>query len=120
MANINLETKDYVIASLDEAFTQNDVQAICQRLNIHRAKYWAKPNLGSQFYKLKRSKDVPRMLQLVEQYADEALGDLVPSRVSDLDITASQTVQSRIDLSIEVTLLTGKKQTIPYFVAVGN
>lgn len=120
MANINLETKDYVVAALDETFTQNDVQCVCQRLNIHHGKYWANPNLGSRLYTLRRSKDVPRMLQLVQQYAEEALEDLVPERFSEINVTTSQRIQSRIDLQIEITTLTNQTKTIPYFVAVGG
>ncbi|WP_151730363.1 phage GP46 family protein [Acinetobacter junii] len=120
MATINLETKDYVLMSLDAVFSKDEVQAICQRLNIHRAKYWAKPNLGSRFYTLKRSKDVPRMIQIVEQYAEEALAGLVPDRFASILVNAVQTVQSRVDLDIEVTRLSGQKQTIQYFVPVGG
>ncbi|MEG2269237.1 MAG: hypothetical protein RSC68_33525, partial [Acinetobacter sp.] len=65
MGTINLETKDYVLTSLDAAFNDDVVQVVCQRLNIHRGRYWADPNLGSRFYTLKRSKDVPRMIQTV-------------------------------------------------------
>lgn len=120
MGTINLETKDYVLTSLDAAFNDDVVQVVCQRLNIHRGRYWADPNLGSRFYTLKRSKDVPRMLQIVKQYAEEALTDLVPNRLQDLVVSANQTIKSRIDLKIEITRLTGEKQTIPYFVAVGG
>lgn len=120
MGTINLETKDYVLTSLDAAFNDDVVQVVCQRLNIHRGRYWADPNLGSRFYILKRSKDVPRMLQIVKQYAEEALTDLVPNRLQDLVVSATQTIKSRIDLKIEITRLTGEKQTIPYFVAVGG
>jgi phage gp46-like protein len=72
MGNINLETKDYVLMSLDSAFNDDVVQSACLRLNIHRYRYWADPDLGSRFYTLRRSKDVPRMLQIVKQYAEEA------------------------------------------------
>ncbi|PAL85790.1 hypothetical protein CEJ75_20115, partial [Acinetobacter baumannii] len=70
MANIDLKTKDYVLMSLDAAFSKNEVQAICQRLNIHRNKYWANPKIGSRFYTLRRSKDVTRTIQTVKQYAE--------------------------------------------------
>lgn len=120
MGTINLEIKDYVLTSLDAAFNADVVQAVCQRLNIHRGKYWANPDLGSRLYTLRRSKDVPRMLQLVKQYAEEALSDLVPSRLDSITITTSQSIVSRIDLDIEVTRLTGESQTIQYFVAVGG
>ncbi|MCK0915098.1 phage GP46 family protein [Acinetobacter pittii] len=120
MATINLETKDYVLNSLDEAFSIDVLQSICSRLNIHRRKYWADPLLGSRSYSMKRSKDVPRMIALVKQYADEALDGLVPDRLSSITTTATQTIKSRVDLTIEVVRLTGEKQSIQYFVAVGG
>ncbi|RSO80434.1 hypothetical protein EA748_15785 [Acinetobacter ursingii] len=120
MANINLETKDYVLISLDAAFINDDVQCVCQRLNIHRGKYWADPNLGSRFYLLKRSKDLARNVLLVKQYAEEALLDLVPSRFQSIVVNATQSAKSRVDLAIDVIRLTGDKQTIQYFVPVGG
>lgn len=120
MGTINLETKDYVLLSLDQAFKDDVVQAVCQRLNIHRRKYWKDKNIGSRSYTLRRSKDVPRIVQLEQQYAEEALSDLVPDRLASVVVSATQTVQSQVNLLIEVTKLTGEKQTIPYFVAVGG
>ncbi|MBK0063976.1 MULTISPECIES: phage GP46 family protein [unclassified Acinetobacter] len=120
MANINLETKDYVLISLDAAFINDDVQCVCQRLNIHRGKYWADPKVGSRFYLLKRSKDLARNVLLAKQYAEEALLDLVPSRFQTIVVNATQSVKSRVDLAIAVTRLTGETQTIQYFVPVGG
>ena len=120
MGIINLEIKDYVLTSLDAAFTNDVLQSVCQRLNIHRRKYWANPNLGSRFYTLRRSKDVPRMLQWVKQFAEEALSDLVPNRLDSINVTTSQSVVSRIDLEIEIVRLTGESQKILYFVPVGG
>lgn len=120
MATIDLETKDYVLTSLDEAFNDDVVQVVCQRLSIHRGKYWRDPLLGSRLYTLRRSKDVPRMLALAKQYADEALSDLLPDRLSAITTTASQSAPSQIDLQIEITLLSGTQQTIQYFVPVGG
>lgn len=119
MANINLETRDYILLSLDAAFGHDDIQCVCQRLGIHRGKYWANPNLGSRLYLLKRSKDLARNVLLAKQYAEEALMDLVPSRFNSINVKASRTEQSRIDLLIDVLRLTGEKQTIHYFVPVG-
>lgn len=119
MATINLESKDYVLLSLDATFVNDDVQCVCQRLNIHRGKYWANPNLGSRFYLLKRSKDLLRNLLLAKQYAEEALLDLVPSRFESITVSAFQSEKSRIDLAIDVTRLTGESQKILYFVPVG-
>lgn len=120
MGIINLETKDYVLLSLDATFTDDDEQAICQSLNIHRRKYWANPNKGSRLYTLRRSKDVPRMLQLVKQFAEEALEHLVPTRFENIDVTTTQSRATQIDLKIDVTRFTGQKQTIQYFVPVGG
>lgn len=120
MANINLETKDYVLTSLDDAFSLDVVQSICNRLNIQRGRYWANPNLGSRFYTLQRSKDVPRMIGLVKQIADEALAGLVPNRLSSINTVVTQTIRSRVDLTIDTVRLTGEKQTITYFVQVGG
>ncbi|WP_336142477.1 phage GP46 family protein [Acinetobacter sp. 102] len=120
MGNINLETKDYVLSSLNDAFGDDVVQSVYFRLNMRRRRYWANPDQGSRFYTLRRSKDVPRMLQTVRQYAEEALADLVPERLQSLVVSATQKVKSRIELNIEITRLTGEKQTIPYFVPVGG
>lgn len=120
MATINLESKDYVLLSLDATFINDDVQCVCQRLNIHRGKYWGDSNLGSRLYTLRRSKDLSRNVLLAKQYAEEAILDMVPSRFQSIVVNASQTVKSRVDLAIDVIRLTGEKQTIPYFVAVGG
>ncbi len=119
MANINLETKDYVLSSLNSAFSDDIVQSVYFRLNMRRRQYWANSE-GSRFYTLRRSKDVPRMLQTVKQYAEEALEELVPDRLQSLVVSVAQTVKSRVDLTIEITRLTGEKQMIPYFVPVGG
>ena len=120
MGTINLENKDYVLLSLDAAFGQDDVQCVCQRLNIHRGKYWADPKLGSRLYLLQRAKDLTRNVLLARLYAEEALIDLVPSRFQSIVVNASQHIHSRVDLSIDVIRLTGEKQSIPYFIAVGG
>lgn len=120
MAEINLKTRDYVIESLNQKFDVSLIQAIIMRLLVHRGKYWANPNLGSRLHLLRRSKDVPRNLLLAEQYAYEALEDMEDSRVVNIDVTATQSEKSRIDLLIEITQLTGEKQSILYFVPVGG
>ncbi len=120
MATINLESKDYVLLSLDAAFINDDVQCVCQRLGIHRGKYWANPNLGSRFYLLRRSKDVTRNILLAKQYAEEALFDLVPGRFQEINVRASQQLKNQVDLQIDVIKLSGQQQTIQYFVPVGG
>ncbi|AUX87198.1 hypothetical protein C3F34_14905 [Acinetobacter sp. ACNIH2] len=120
MATIDLESKDYVLLSLDAAFVNDDVQCVCQRLGIHRGKYWANKKIGSRLYTLKRSKDLSRNVLLAKQYAEEALLDLVPSRFESITVSANQSEQSRIDLTIEVFRITGESQKILYFVPVGG
>lgn len=120
MATIDLESKDYVLLSLDAAFINDDVQCVCQRLGIHRGKYWANENLGSRLYLLSRSKDLPRNLLLAKQYAEEALEDLVPSRFESISVSAKQSEKSRVDLTIDAVRITGESQKIMYFVPVGG
>ena len=67
---------------------------------------------------MRRSKDVTRTIQTVKQYAEEALEGLVPNRFASILVNAIQTVKSQVDLNIEVTQLSGQKQTILYFVKV--
>ena len=120
MAAINLETKDYVLLSLDATFVNDDVQCVCQRLGIHRGKYWSNPKLGSRLFTLNRSKDLPRNLLLAKQYAEEALEDLVPSRFESIAVLATQSEKSRVDLMIDAVSITGESQKILYFVPVGG
>lgn len=120
MGIINLENKDYVLLSLDAAFGQDDVQCVCQRLNIHRGKYWANPKLGSRLYLLRRAKDLKRNVLLAKQYAEEALLDLVPGRFQSIVVNATQSEKSQVNLVIDLIPLTGKTQTIQYFVPVGG
>ena len=120
MTVINLETKDYVLLSLDATFVNDDVQCVCQRLGIHRGKYWANSKLGSRLFTLNRSKDLPRNLLLAKQYAEEALEDLVPSRFESIVVLATQSEKSRVDLTINTVSITGESQKILYFVPVGG
>lgn len=120
MASLTNQTRDYILESLDAPFDADLWQAVLMRLNTQRGKYWANPNLGSRFYLMRRSKDVARNRLFAKQYADEALADLTPERVAAITTTVTQSEQSRIDLQIEITRLTGDKQSIIYFVKVGG
>lgn len=120
MAHLTTNTRDYIIQSLDTPLDADLVQAVLMRLNVHRGKYWANPDLGSRFYLMRRAKDVPRNLLLAKQYADEALDGLVPARAQSLITTAKRSEKGRVDLHIEVERLTGAKQIIIYFIQVGG
>ena len=120
MAVIHLENKDYELQSLDDVFTQDEIQCVLHRLQIERFRYWANPNLGSRLYLLKRSKDVRRNHLLAKQYAEEALADLIPNRFESLEVYVQQKEKSRIELTIELTRLNGEVGSILYFVPVGG
>ena len=120
MAVIHSENKDYELQSLDDVFTQDEIQCVLHRLQIERSRYWANPNLGSRLDLLKRSKDVRRNHLLAKQYAEEALEDLVPGRFLDLNVSVQNSEVGRIDLLIEVTRLNGQIGKILYFVPVGG
>ncbi|OTG87707.1 hypothetical protein B9T31_04205 [Acinetobacter sp. ANC 4558] len=112
--------KDYILKSLDDVFTQDEVQCVYNRLSIERYQYWANTNLGSRLYLLKRSKDVKRNHLLAKQYAEEALADLIPRRFESLEVTVQQNETGRIELLIEITRLNGQIGKILYFVPVGG
>ena len=63
---------------------------------------------------------MPRIVQLEQQYAEEALSDLAPDRLASVVVSATQTMRIKLISLIEATKLTGLKQDIPYFVAVGG
>ncbi|WP_335999448.1 phage GP46 family protein [Acinetobacter johnsonii] len=119
MAKIDFSKKDYELASLDEAFTQDEIQSVLICLYQHRGKHFSRPDQGSYLYKLRRSKDVERNKVLARQYAEQALQHLVPSRFRSIEVSASRSESGRIDLSINLVKLTGQSQVIPYFVPVG-
>lgn len=112
--------KDYVLQSLDDIFTKDEIQCIYNRLSIERGRYWANANLGSRLYLLKRSKDVKRNHLLAQQYAEEALIDLIPNRFEELEVTVEQNEIGRIELLIEITRLNRQISKILYFVPVGG
>lgn len=120
MAAIDLTSFDYVQLSLNQAFKPDDIQCICQCLNIHRGKYWADPNFGSRLYTLRRSKDVARTVLLAKQYAEEALAHFVPTRFRSIAVEATQRERHRIELNIDVTTLSNRAEKIQYFVSVGG
>ncbi|GEM_PF-510086 len=116
----NLGGKDYVIHSLNNAFTQDDIQSVLICLHQHRGKHFAKPNQGSYLYKLRRAKDVERNKVLARQYAEQALEHMMPNRFKQIDVSASRTAAGRIDLTIKLTKLGGQSQIIHYFVKIGG
>ena len=116
MATIDLESKDYVLLSLDAAFVNDDVQCVCQRLGIHRGKYWANPKIGSRLFTLNRSKDLPRNLLLAKQYAEEALAWMKSDGIArDIQATSEIVFPARLNLIIRYLPPDGDWQEFKFF-----
>ena len=116
----DLGGKDYVIHSLNQAFTQDEIQSVLICLHQHRGKHFAKPDQGSYLYKLRRAKDVERNKVLARQYAEQALAHFVSDRFRNISVHAARTEAGRIDLTIELIKLSGQSQIIHYFVKIGG
>lgn len=65
-------------------------EAAYLRLLTPKGSCFSDPTLGSELYKLKRSKDVPRMRRQALAWASEALEPLrAPYYLNDISVTAS-------------------------------
>lgn len=79
-------------------------EAAYLRLLIPKGSYFADPALGSELYKLKRSKDVPRMRRQALAWAKQALEPLRSSYyLTDISITTGAVITSGF-LSIKAVL----------------
>jgi len=79
-------------------------EAAYLRLLTPRGSYFANSELGSELYKLKRSKDVPRMRRQAIAWAREALEPLrAPYYLTDISVSAGVFIKSGY-LSIKAVL----------------
>lgn len=79
-------------------------EAAYLRLMTPKGAYFADPTLGSELYKLKRSKDVPRMRRQALAWAKQALEPLrAPYYLTDISITTGTVITSGF-LSIKAVL----------------
>lgn len=93
--------------------------AVYLRLATPLGSYWADPTVGSKLYLLKREKDLPRILVLAEQYAEQALQPLVDDgRAQSVTVTATHLRTGWVLLTIDVVDQTGDTQTFKHPVKV--
>ncbi|PVX80061.1 phage GP46 family protein [Paraburkholderia unamae] len=93
--------------------------AVYLRLQTPLGSYWRDTALGSLLYTLRRSKDVPRIAMLAQQYAEQALQPLLDdARAQNITVTASQPEGGWLVLSISVVDPTGDTQTFQHAVKV--
>ena len=93
--------------------------AVYIRLATPLGSWWADTSLGSRLHELARSKDVPRIRILAEQYAAQALQPLLDSgRARSIAVTSQQPHDGRCLLLITVEDATGRQSTFQHPVAV--
>lgn len=114
-------TADYRISAGVTARDPADglANAVYLRLMTPLASYWADATLGSRLHELQREKDVPRVLRLAVQYAEQALQPiLTDGRATRIDVTAEQPSAGWLALLVEVTRPSGERLTFKYPVKV--
>ncbi len=93
--------------------------AVYLRLMTPLGGYWADARLGSRLHELQREKDVPRVMRLAVQYAQQALAPiLADGRATAIDISAERPRPGWLDLIIEVTRASGERLTFKHPVKV--
>jgi phage gp46-like protein len=121
MATLDLDTRDYLPDSLDDPVSSSLIQAVLLRLRAHRGAFWFDPTLGSHLHLLRRSKDLPRLKKLAEQYTTEALEPLVTDgRITHLTVAATQPHVSQLALKIAITQPNGTSLQLTHIVQVGG
>lgn len=107
-------TGEYTAARIDHLGN-----AVYLRLQTPLGSWWADTALGSRLHELARSKDVPRIRILAEQYAAQALQPLLDSgRARSIAVTSQQPHDGRCLLLITVEDATGRQSTFQHPVAV--
>lgn len=88
--------------------------AVWLRIMTPLGSWWARPGVGSRLHELQRQKSLPRVAALAEQYARQALADLVTSGRAQ-SVTATATLNAgRLDLSVTVIDATGRAWSYPF------
>ncbi|PJG83954.1 phage GP46 family protein [Caviibacterium pharyngocola] len=78
--------------------------AVYIRLTTPLGSWWADGRVGSLLHTIQREKDLERVAQLAEQYAEEALQPLLDDgRAKDIVVNAIQPKNGSLLLSIQVT-----------------
>lgn len=92
------QTNDYTLEGIDyQSLTGNGAlaEAAYLRLMTPKGSYFADSDLGSELYKLKRSKDVPRVRRQALAWAKQALEPLrAPYYLTDISVNIELMSQS--------------------------
>ncbi|WP_239326164.1 phage GP46 family protein [Snodgrassella gandavensis] len=84
--------------------------AVYLRLMTPLGSYWADKKLGSLLYTLEREKDLQSVSLLAKQYAQQALQPIIDDgRAADISVATMQPHNGMLNLSIQITQLTGEK-----------
>ena len=93
--------------------------AVWLRLATPAGSYWADATLGSRLHELQREKDVPRVMRLAVQYAEQALAPIrADGRATAIEVTAERPRAGWLTLLIEVTRASGARVTFQHPVRV--
>lgn len=121
MAELDVMSRDYVPQSLQVGMTASVVQAALIRLATPKGSYWRDPALGSELYRLRQAKDVPRVLGDAKRYAEQALAPLLAAkRIRALAVTVQQDRPMWLRIWVDLTLLDHRVQRVTHFVPVGG
>lgn len=93
--------------------------AVYLRLMTPLGSWWADPSLGSRLHELARSKDLPRIGKLAQQYSEQALQPLIDDgRATKVEVAYEQPHNGVLKLHIEVTDAGGAIQVFKHLVRV--
>lgn len=93
--------------------------AVWLRLATPLGGYWADPTMGSRLHELQREKDVPRVMRLAVQYAEQALAPIrTDGRATAIEVTAERPRAGWLSLLIRVTRASGERLTFQHPVKV--
>ncbi|WP_199508628.1 MULTISPECIES: phage GP46 family protein [unclassified Psychrobacter] len=115
---------DYTLDSISaprSAGKQALAEAAYLRMMTPKGSYFADPALGSELYKLKRSKDVPRMRRQALAWAKAALEPLrAPYYLTSIDVTADNSTSGHLSIKAVLTQADGSQATTSINVQVAG
>lgn len=119
---ISTVTQDYIANVLTAPPEVDVVEAAYLRLATQKGSYFAGPNLGSELYRLKRSKDKPRIRLQAINWATQALEPLKSRYFLSSITVVEQTPINKgvINLLITLTHKSGKTYKLTHSVKVSG
>ncbi|OOH87330.1 hypothetical protein BMT54_09985 [Pasteurellaceae bacterium 15-036681] len=114
---------DREISPLTGDYTSDTIHtlqnAVYIRLTTPLGSWWANGRVGSLLHTISREKDVSRVGLIAQQYAEEALQDLLnDGRAKEITVTHEQPKNGRLHLFITVTDNRGETVTFKHPVKV--